>query len=100
MSPTEVCNSVPVPEVPALFPGRPAIQTVWRWILNGVRGPDGQPIKLESFKVAGRRFVTRQAIDNFIAAWSAPPPADLPSSSDEALRRSREAADALEELGA
>ena len=64
----DLLNSFPVPEVPSMFPGRPAIQTVWRWIRDGVPGPNGERIKLASFKVAGRRFVTRDAIDEFVRA--------------------------------
>lgn len=69
----DLLNSFPVPEVPSMFPGRPAIQTVWRWIREGVPGPNGERIKLDSFKVAGRRFVTRDAIDEFIRASNAVP---------------------------
>lgn len=72
----DLLNSFPVPEVPSMFPGRPAIQTVWRWIREGVPGPSGERIKLDSFKVAGRRFVTRDAIDEFVRA-SNPVPAQL-----------------------
>lgn len=69
----DLLNSFPVPEVPSMFPGRPAIQTVWRWIREGVPGPNGERIKLDSFKVAGRRFVTRDAIEAFVAASNAAP---------------------------
>ena len=61
-------NCFPVTEAPSLFPGRPAVQTIWRWIREGIPGPHGDRIKLHSFKVAGRRFVTRDAIDAFIRA--------------------------------
>ena len=70
---SDLLNSFPVPEVPSMFPGRPAIQTVWRWIREGVPGPNGERLKLASFKVAGRRFVTRDAIDEFIRASNAAP---------------------------
>ncbi|WLD11899.1 DUF1580 domain-containing protein [Planctellipticum variicoloris] len=100
ISPTDVYNAVPVPEVPALFPGRPSIATVWRWILNGVRGPNGETVRLESFKCGGRRFVQRDAIDRFIAAWNAEPTAKPPVRDDDAVRRARDAAKALEALGA
>lgn len=59
-------NCFPVIETPLMFPGCPAVQTIWRWIREGVPGPNGERIKLSSFKVAGRRFVTRDAIDRFI----------------------------------
>ena len=79
----DLLNSFPVPEVPSMFPGRPAIQTVWRWIREGVPGPNGERIKLDSFKVAGRRFVTRDAIDEFVRA-SNPVPAPIGANSPNA----------------
>ena len=86
----DLLNSFPVPEVPSMFPGRPAIQTVWRWIREGVPGPNGERIKLDSFKVAGRRFVTRDAIDDFVRASNA-----VPTSIGANTLDAREAASAL-----
>lgn len=94
----DVCRAVPVPKVPALFPGRPSVATVWRWILKGVRGPNGEKLRLESFKCGGRRFVSCEAIERFIAAGQATPnPAVVRA---ESAHRAEAASKALEKLGA
>ena len=80
-----------------LFPGRPSVQTVTRWMLTGIKGPDGQMLKLQSFKAGGRRYITREAAAEFIAASNedAPPR----RSATDAARQSAEASRALEALG-
>lgn len=83
-------------EASRLFPGRPSVPTVVRWILSGVIGPDGQRLKLASFKTGGRRFVTREAVAEFIAASNSEP---VKPPIDDSARRSREAGRALESLG-
>jgi len=45
--------------------GRPHIGTLVRWALKGV-GPNR--VKLKTWKIGGRRFTTREAIDQFVAA--------------------------------
>lgn len=59
-----------------LIPGRPCLETIWRWRTKGVRGH-----RLECVCVGGRRFfTTRAAIEEFIALTTAaantqqPPP--------------------------
>jgi hypothetical protein len=42
---------------------RVGIATVWRWTLNGTKG-----VRLESFKVGGRKFTTSEAFERFVAA--------------------------------
>lgn len=91
-------NAIPLIEVPSYVPGRPAIQTVWRWILQGVRGPNGETIKLRSFKVAGKRFVARGAIEDFIRAWNSDAP--VGESDAERTRRAKAACAKLEAVGA
>lgn len=44
------------------MPGRPAIRSMWRYVLTGVGGH-----KLETVKAGGRRFTSEEAIDRFIA---------------------------------
>lgn len=58
---------ISISEACKLIPGRPHMATVFRWTLNGVGG-----VRLESAKVGGRRFVTRAALEDFIARLSAP----------------------------
>lgn len=42
-------------------PSRPGLRTVWRWVLNGVRGR-----KLDSVVIGGRRFTTTEAVSRFL----------------------------------
>lgn len=71
--------------------------TITRWALRGVTLPDGQVLKLESFKLNGRLCTSRQAILRFIHAQNDPPIASLPSPSTPAAR-SRAAAAAAKKL--
>lgn len=50
-----------ITEATKIFPGRPHVATVWRWVNNGVRG-----LRLETIKVGGRRFTSHEAIERFI----------------------------------
>ncbi|MDZ4689521.1 MAG: DUF1580 domain-containing protein [Planctomycetaceae bacterium] len=88
----DAINAIPLNEVPAYVPGRPSVPTVWRWILSGVKGPNGERIELRSFKVAGKRFVNRDAVREFIAAWNADAPEPATADSERVNR-------ALEKLG-
>ena len=40
----------------------PATSTIWRWVLRGVRGG----IRLESFRVGGTNYTTREMVQRFI----------------------------------
>lgn len=59
-------TAIAVNKAAAHIPGRPHVSTVWRWVLNGVRG-----IKLETFVVGCQRFTTKEAIERFITATTA-----------------------------
>ena len=50
------------------FPGgrRPALATLHRWRLDGIRG-----VRLETAQIGGSRFTSREAIVRFIAAQNA-----------------------------
>ena len=48
-----------------ILPGNPSRSTLSRWAHHGVHG-----VKLTTILVGGRRFTTREAIDQFIAALS------------------------------
>lgn len=89
---TENENLLTITQAAKHCPGRPSVATVWRWVLNGLRG-----IKLDSVKVDGRRYTSSEAIDRFISATTAhadgkPIPQRTPK------RRKRETRKALEEL--
>ena len=54
------------PQASREIAGRPHVSTIHRWRLNGVRG-----VRLETVLVGGRRFVSRDALDKFIAQTTA-----------------------------
>lgn len=57
----------------AMFPpyrrGRPVSPScVWRWFRSGVRLANGEVVRLEAIKVAGRHLTSIEAVQRFIAA--------------------------------
>lgn len=90
-----------------LFPGsrgadRVNPSTVYRWTMQGVRTPTGV-MKLESLRAGSRVFTTRQAVERFVAALSAPTePAAAPAVRTPSARQKAAdaAAEALKKLGA
>ena len=74
-----------------------------RWVLNGVRAPNGERIKLEAARLAGRWITTPQAISRFVAAQSPPSttttPTSVPRSPSARQRSSERAAKLLEAAG-
>ena len=42
--------------------------TVGRWVRRGVLAPDGRRVYLRARRLGGRLVVTREALDNFLAA--------------------------------
>jgi len=52
---------IPLKEAGGKIPGKPAICTLHRWTLKGVRG-----VKLETKRFGNRVFVTQEAIDRFL----------------------------------
>jgi Protein of unknown function (DUF1580) len=53
---------LPLRHAGALVPGRPGPATLRAWADRGVRG-----IVLESRRIGGRRFTTREALERFLA---------------------------------
>ena len=49
-------------------PGRPTVRTVWRWASSGVSG-----VKLQTLKVGGRTYTSRQALQRFLAELNEQP---------------------------
>jgi len=45
------------------FANRPSLPTIWRWILRGSKG-----IRLESIRIGGRRYTSKEAIGRFMEA--------------------------------
>jgi len=54
---------IPVADVGKHFPVSVSPGTVSRWYTSGIGG-----IKLQTIKIGGRRYATREAIDAFISA--------------------------------
>src|SRR4051794_22312667 len=40
--------------------------TIWRWIVDGVRLPDGSRVRLEAVRVSGRWLTSVQALARFV----------------------------------
>lgn len=74
---------VPVKQSPRDIPGRPHISTVYRWVLRG---------DLETIKVGGRLFTSKEAIRRFINRCSNPGSAPAASEISSHRRQEIEAA--------
>jgi hypothetical protein len=75
--------------------------TMARWIQRGVKvKATGEFVKLETFRIGGRRFTSLEAIDRFIAAQNADDAPAAPVITATQRRRQSEAARlALQEIG-
>ncbi len=60
-------RSISLAKASAFFPTNPHVNVIRRWCYHGVRG-----VLLSSHLIAGRRYVTREGIDEFIRALNAP----------------------------
>jgi hypothetical protein len=88
---------------PAYRQGRPVtLSCLVRWVTDGVRGPEGERIRLEAARLAGRWITTPQAIARFIDAQT-PRQVDTQSKSSRPpsarQRASERAAAELERCG-
>jgi len=52
---------------------RRGAQTLRAWMLDGVRGPDGEVVKLAYVKLGGRIYTSEKRIKAFIAATQQAP---------------------------
>jgi hypothetical protein len=52
---------VPLPEASPLFPSRPHVATLYRWVREGVQGK-----KLETTRCGGKRYVTPEQARRFL----------------------------------
>ena len=53
--------------VPEFRPGHPtSYSTVLRWVVRGVRGPNGDTIRLEAIKLSGRWVTSLPAFQRFM----------------------------------
>jgi len=56
----ETENLITLTQATKILPGRPNVSTVWRWATHGCRG-----IQLETMKIGGRTFTSREALQRF-----------------------------------
>ncbi|TWT35170.1 hypothetical protein KOR34_00580 [Posidoniimonas corsicana] len=77
-----------------VFPNSPSEATLWRWLLKGVRGH-----VLDSVRVGGRRFTSREACQRFIEATSAEPERPKPPTLHERRRSLQQAQATLDHYG-
>ena len=87
----EAEQPIPITDASRHFPGRPALSTVWRWALTGVRGR-----RLETQLCGGRRFTSKQAIQRFLR----PHATEAVANSDNESVRLRRSAAAMQALAA
>lgn len=89
--------------VPPNRRGRPVtLSCVLRWVLDGVKTPDGRTVRLEAVRLGGRWLTSREALQRFAESQTpdldrkAPPG---PRSAAARKRRSERAARELERAG-
>ena len=58
-------NLLSVKEARLEFPNRPSVPTLWRWMMKGISG-----VVLESVRIGGRRFTSREACQRFLEGQS------------------------------
>jgi hypothetical protein len=67
------------------------VSTLVRWIVDGVRLPDGRRLRLEARRLGHRWVSSLEALDRFVAAQTAAAaPASAKSAGDAALRADAE----------
>jgi len=62
----ETQDLLSITQAASRIPGRPHVATVHRWVHSGLQG-----VRLDSWKVGGKRFTSIEAIERFIAATTA-----------------------------
>jgi hypothetical protein len=80
---------------------RVSFSTVWRWVLKGCQGPDGQRVRLEAVRLGGKWLTTDQAVQDFsdrLTPQFDDQPA-APRTPGKRERASRRAGAALERMG-
>jgi hypothetical protein len=71
----------------------PARSALHRWRLTGVKGENGQRVKLETIKIGGRRYTSKEAVERFILAQNAMPAPKVPE------KKRPNSSDLLEAMG-
>ena len=65
-----------------LLSTNPSPATMWRWALRGVDG-----VKLETFKIGGRRYTTPDSVEKFVSRLNGPRSANEPQVSSPRKRQ-------------
>jgi hypothetical protein len=65
-----------------LLSTKPSPATLSRWAFKGVDG-----VKLETYKIGGRRYTTAEALDRFVARLNGPRSTNLPQVSSRRERQ-------------
>ncbi|HKB41964.1 MAG TPA: DUF1580 domain-containing protein [Gemmataceae bacterium] len=96
---TAACRVIP----PGRNGRRTHLSTLLRWIINGVRAPGGDVVRLEAVRLGGRWLTSAQALQRFGERLTPPqdgaPRPAAPRTAGAAARASRRAAEELERLG-
>lgn len=84
--------------------GRVNPSTVFRWAKKGVTAPDGTQVRLESIRIGGRLFTSREAYGRFLGNLATADEGDdttpLTRTPSERRKASEKAAKELERMGA
>src|SRR5262245_48148137 len=81
--------------------GRPVSPScIWRWIVEGVKGPTGQRVRLEGAKVGGAWLTSVEALERFIVRLTPTEPQEQAGAVTPAARarQKAKAADLASEL--
>ena len=76
-----------------LLSTNPSPATLWRWAARGVDG-----VKLETYKIGGRRYTTAEALDRFVARLNGPRSANEPQVSSLRERQKDQASQRASEI--
>jgi hypothetical protein len=83
--------------------GRPvSLSCVLRWVLDGVKLPDGRRVRLEAIRLGGRWLTSREALQRFAEAQTPNPDLstqELPRTQTSRRRASDRAAKELDRIG-
>src|SRR5262245_44383994 len=90
-----------------LFPpgrngARPTLSCILRWILNGVKGPSGDRIRLEAIRLGARWITSREAIQRFAERLTPRvdgQPVPTPRTATQQSKAAKRAAKELEKMG-
>jgi len=75
--------------------------TIWRWIADGVKLPDGSRVRLEAIRLGSRWLTSAEALQRFAAAQTPPltdeagPPPHTPTQRERAAERAARELDAI-----